>query len=81
MAKIRRRRSFLLDASLSNNTLLSLDRHKRQSDITGEELCRARYHFFMPKAAQNNKGNWMYIVNMPEQDKEMTQLVRSEICM
>ncbi|XP_030767938.1 protein spaetzle 5-like [Sitophilus oryzae] len=58
----------------------SLIRRKRQSTITGQPLCRSRSSFIMPRAALNSKGNWMYVVNMPESNQQYTQLVKSEVC-
>nr|XP_026490067.1 protein spaetzle 5-like isoform X1 [Vanessa tameamea] len=54
----------------------SAERPRRQAANT-EELCRVRTQFINPRAALNNKGNWRYVVNMPD---NMTQLVRAEIC-
>ncbi|CAH2107010.1 unnamed protein product [Euphydryas editha] len=54
----------------------SAERPRRQAANT-EELCRVRTQFVNPRAALNNKGNWRYVVNMPD---NMTQLVRAEIC-
>ncbi|CAH0728998.1 unnamed protein product, partial [Brenthis ino] len=54
----------------------SAERPRRQAGNT-EELCRVRTQFITPRAALNNKGNWRYVVNMPD---NMTQLVRAEIC-
>ncbi|KAL1491075.1 hypothetical protein ABEB36_011728 [Hypothenemus hampei] len=62
----------------TNATMLV--RNKRQSTITGQTLCRSRSNFIMPKAALNSKGNWMYVVNMPETNQQYTQLVKSEMC-
>jgi hypothetical protein len=62
----------------SNSTMH--ERTKRQSALTGQSLCTARSQFIMPRAALNNKGNWMYVVNMPELDNRFTQLVKSETC-
>ncbi|XP_039749314.1 protein spaetzle 5 [Pararge aegeria] len=54
----------------------SAERPRRQAENT-EELCRVRTQFITPRAALNNKGNWRYVVNMPD---NMTQLVRAELC-
>lgn len=54
---------------------------KRQSTLSSQELCQSRSAYIMPRAALNNKGNWMYVVNIPEVDKRFTQLVKSEVCM
>lgn len=50
-----------------------------QTNGTTMQLCPTRSQFVMPKTALNNKGNWMYVVNL-DQDR-YTQLVRSETCM
>ncbi|RZC34609.1 uncharacterized protein BDFB_000458 [Asbolus verrucosus] len=65
--------------SHSNSTNI-IERKKRQSALTGQTLCSARSQFIMPRAALNNKGNWMFVVNMPELDNRFTQLVKSETC-
>ncbi|XP_026750974.2 protein spaetzle 5 isoform X1 [Galleria mellonella] len=54
----------------------SAERPRRQAANT-QELCRVRTEYITPRAALNNKGNWRYVVNMPD---NMTQLVRAEIC-
>lgn len=70
-----------IKAPTSNSTSLSIHyRSKRQSTITGQPLCRSRSNFIMPRAALNSKGNWMYVVNMPEMSQQYTQLVKSEMC-
>ncbi|CAH1963743.1 unnamed protein product [Acanthoscelides obtectus] len=55
-------------------------RVKRQSKVNGEQLCAATSNYIVPKAALNNKGNWMYVVNMPEVDSRASQLVKTETC-
>ncbi|XP_074027206.1 spatzle 5 Toll-1 receptor [Leptinotarsa decemlineata] len=65
------------DGRHSNSTS---SRIKRQSPTRSETLCRTRSQYIMPRAALNNKGNWMYVVNMPEVDNQYTQLVKSETC-
>nr|XP_023022001.1 protein spaetzle 5-like [Leptinotarsa decemlineata] len=65
------------DGRHSNSTS---SRIKRQSPNRSETLCRTRSQYIMPRAALNNKGNWMYVVNMPEVDNQYTQLVKSETC-
>ncbi|XP_013201085.1 protein spaetzle 5 [Amyelois transitella] len=52
------------------------ERPRRQTANT-VDLCRIRTQYITPRAALNNKGNWRYVVNMPD---NMTQLVRAEIC-
>ncbi|XP_011869216.1 PREDICTED: uncharacterized protein LOC105562764 [Vollenhovia emeryi] len=71
--------------SYSVNPLLSYaklkgDRVKRQSDPEIIPLCPTREQYIAPRAALNKEGNWMYVVNIPGQDK-YTQLVRSEKCL
>ncbi|XP_019764273.2 protein spaetzle 5-like [Dendroctonus ponderosae] len=73
--------SHYLDNPLLNGTAFaSVLRPKRQSTVTGQSLCRSRSSYIMPKAALNSKGNWMYVVNMPETNQQYTQLVKSEMC-
>ncbi|KAF4517263.1 hypothetical protein B566_EDAN008597 [Ephemera danica] len=61
-------------------------RTKRQSGGGGTapagatQLCPVTSSFVMPRAALNNRGNWMYVVNLNEVDDRYTQLVRSETC-
>ncbi|RZF32268.1 hypothetical protein LSTR_LSTR009457 [Laodelphax striatellus] len=70
--------------SRSEGSTMSADklRQRRQSQSGGNstttQLCPTRSSFIMPKAALNNKGNWMYVVNL-DQDR-YSQLVRSETC-
>ncbi|CAH0557598.1 unnamed protein product [Brassicogethes aeneus] len=66
---------------LSSNATLNHERQKRQATINAEPLCSSTSRFIMPRAALNNKGNWMYVVNMPEVDGKYTQLVKSETCL
>ncbi|XP_047020537.1 protein spaetzle 5 [Helicoverpa zea] len=54
----------------------SAERHRRQAP-NQQTLCSVRTEFITPRAALNNKGNWKYVVNMPDM---MSQLVRAEIC-
>ncbi|XP_012531766.1 protein spaetzle 5 isoform X2 [Monomorium pharaonis] len=56
------------------------DRVKRQSDPDAIILCPTRAQYIAPQAALNKQGNWMYVVNLPEQNK-YTQFVRSETCL
>ncbi|CAB3243451.1 unnamed protein product [Arctia plantaginis] len=58
------------------NEDLSAERPRRQAPDQ-QELCSVRTEFTNPRAALNNKGNWKYVVNMPD---SMSQLVRTEIC-
>ncbi|XP_046393934.1 protein spaetzle 5 [Ischnura elegans] len=56
-------------------------RPKRQSaSANTQKLCPTNAQFIMPKAAMNNRGNWMYVVNLNEVSDRYTQLVRSETC-
>ncbi|XP_047521326.1 protein spaetzle 5 [Pieris napi] len=54
----------------------SAERPRRQAANT-INLCQVRTRYVQPQAAQNNKGNWRYVVNMAD---NMTQLVRVETC-
>ncbi|XP_008203343.2 protein spaetzle 5 [Nasonia vitripennis] len=56
------------------------NRAKRQSESADVSLCPTRSQFVTPKAALNNQGNWMYVVNLEDQNKH-SQLVKSEVCM
>ncbi|XP_070158872.1 protein spaetzle 5 [Polyergus mexicanus] len=56
------------------------DRVKRQSNPDAIALCPTQAQYIAPKAALNNQGNWMYVVNLPGQNK-YTQLVKSEKCL
>ncbi|VEN52009.1 unnamed protein product [Callosobruchus maculatus] len=70
-------------AAQGNGTSTSTELHsrrKRQSGVNGEQLCAATSNYIVPKAALNNKGNWMYVVNMPEVDNRASQLVKTETC-
>ncbi|KAG8232103.1 hypothetical protein J437_LFUL012301 [Ladona fulva] len=56
-------------------------REKRQSNQGNTiKLCPTNFQYIMPKAALNNRGNWMYVVNLNEVNDRYTQLVRSETC-
>ncbi|KAJ8980645.1 hypothetical protein NQ317_011840 [Molorchus minor] len=69
----------VIESGTYSNTSLARDRDKRQS-LGNQVLCQIRSRYIVPKAALNNKGNWMYVVNMPEVDSRYTQLVKSETC-
>lgn len=58
----------------------SSDRVKRQVNPDAIALCPTQSQYIIPRAALNNQGNWMYIVNLPDQNK-YTQLVKSEKCL
>ncbi|XP_011648078.1 protein spaetzle 5 isoform X1 [Pogonomyrmex barbatus] len=56
------------------------DRVKRQSNNPDAiALCPTQAQYIAPRAALNKQGNWMYVVNLPGQNK-YSQLVRSEKC-
>lgn len=65
---------------LLDYTKLKNDRVKRQMNSEIISLCPTRSQYIAPQAALNKEGNWMYVVNLPGQNKYM-QLVRSEICL
>ncbi|XP_031841491.1 spatzle 5 Toll-1 receptor isoform X3 [Nomia melanderi] len=59
---------------------LSKERQKRQSNNPETiHLCPTVAKYISPRAALNNQGNWMYVVNLP--DDKYSQVVRSETCM
>ncbi|XP_058803204.1 protein spaetzle 5 isoform X2 [Phymastichus coffea] len=59
-------------------------RSKRQSEANAVSICPTRSQFVSPRAALNNQGNWMYVVNLEEQSQHHSQhhsqLVKSELC-
>ncbi|XP_050557459.1 protein spaetzle 5 [Spodoptera frugiperda] len=56
----------------------SAERRRRQAATPNTQtLCSVRTEFIPIRAALNNKGNWKYVVNMPN---NMSQLVRAEVC-
>ncbi|CAB3371731.1 Hypothetical predicted protein [Cloeon dipterum] len=57
-------------------------RSKRQAPAPNgaTQLCPTTSSYIMPRAALNNRGNWMYVVNINEVDDRYTQLVKSETC-
>ena len=67
-------------AFLENNGTDWRQRSKRQAEVTGQTLCQTRANYIMPRAAVNVKGNWMFVVNMPQMSDMYTQLVKSETC-
>lgn len=73
-------RKLLFKRSPANETSNAHPRSKRQNALSGQTLCETTSSYIMPRAALNNKGNWMYVVNMPELDNRYTQLVKSETC-
>ncbi|XP_042242178.1 circumsporozoite protein-like isoform X2 [Homarus americanus] len=54
-------------------------RQRRQASPT--DLCPYESDFIMPRAALNNKGDWMFLVNVNEVSTEYTQLVESKKCL
>lgn len=78
------RNSKLTPRSLYENPLLkysklSKRRRKRQSDPDAISLCPTETQYITPRAALNNQGNWMYVVNL-EENQKYSQVVRSEKC-
>ncbi|XP_047359055.1 protein spaetzle 5 isoform X1 [Vespa velutina] len=59
---------------------LKTERTKRQMNTDTVALCPTEAQYITPKAALNNRGNWMYVVNLAEQDDKYSQLVKSEKC-
>jgi hypothetical protein len=61
--------------------MVGLDENQRNRRQTTDpdQLCPTVASFVMPRAGVNAKGDWMFIVNMPE-ETQYQQLVRSEIC-
>lgn len=55
-------------------------RHRKRRQAASNQLCPTRTEFIMPKAAMNNRGNWMFVVNLNEVDDRYTQLVGTETC-
>ncbi|XP_034950442.1 protein spaetzle 5 [Chelonus insularis] len=53
---------------------------KRQASPEAISLCKTNSKYLTPKAALNNRGNWMYVVNLPETNENYSQLVRTEVC-
>ncbi|GLG97138.1 Protein spaetzle 5 [Gryllus bimaculatus] len=69
------------NAGLNQQTPARPTRPRRQADNSGtNQLCPTTRRFIMPKAAMNNQGNWMYVVNLNEVDDRYTQLVGTETC-
>ncbi|XP_054264789.1 protein spaetzle 5 [Macrosteles quadrilineatus] len=55
-------------------------RSKRQLPGQDTQLCPTRSQFVSPKAALNGQGNWMFIVNLDQDQNRFTQQVRAEVC-
>ncbi|XP_071550515.1 uncharacterized protein [Panulirus ornatus] len=60
-------------------TRTSSRRQRRQATPT--DLCPYESEYIMPRAALNNKGDWMFLVNLNEVSTEYTQLVESKKCL
>ncbi|XP_063586613.1 uncharacterized protein LOC134764051 isoform X1 [Penaeus indicus] len=56
----------------------SLRRQRRQ--ISSMDLCPYESEFIMPRVGLNNRGDWMFLVNLNEVSSEYTQLVESKKC-
>lgn len=79
------RNSKLAPRSLYENPLLKYSklserRRKRQSDPDAISLCPTETQYITPRAALNNQGNWMYVVNLEDMNQKYSQVVRSEKC-
>lgn len=59
---------------------MDTSRKKRQSNLDAIPLCPTEAQFITPRAALNNQGNWMYVVNLQGQNQKYSQVVRSEKC-
>ncbi|XP_078051186.1 spatzle 5 Toll-1 receptor isoform X3 [Augochlora pura] len=70
----------LYENPLLRYSKLAKQRQKRQSNPEAIYLCPTETQYRVPKAALNDQGNWMYIVNHEEQSKKYTQLVKMETC-
>nr|XP_033335460.1 protein spaetzle 5 [Megalopta genalis]XP_033335461.1 protein spaetzle 5 [Megalopta genalis] len=70
----------LYENPLLRYSKLARQRQKRQGNPEAIYLCPTETQYRVPKAALNDQGNWMYIVNHEEQSKKYTQLVKMEIC-
>ncbi|XP_029048865.1 protein spaetzle 5 isoform X1 [Osmia bicornis bicornis] len=55
-------------------------RNKRQSNLDSIPLCPTVPQYITPRAALNNQGNWMYVVNLQDQNQKYSQIVKSEKC-
>ncbi|KAG7208080.1 hypothetical protein KM043_009656 [Ampulex compressa] len=78
------RSSKVAPRSVYENPLLSYtkskrERTRRQSNPDTIALCPTEPQYITPRAALNNQGNWMYVVNLQDQTK-YSQVVRSERC-
>ncbi|XP_017761012.1 PREDICTED: uncharacterized protein LOC108551383 isoform X2 [Eufriesea mexicana] len=55
-------------------------RNRRQSNLDAIPLCPTEAQYITPRAALNNQGNWMYVVNLQDQNRKYSQVVKSEKC-
>ncbi|XP_033219054.1 protein spaetzle 5 [Belonocnema kinseyi] len=69
-----RRKNPLLEFTNKKN-----DRAKRQNQNV-ISICPTEPNFLTPRAALNNQGNWMFVVNVEEMDKKYSQVIMSEVC-
>ncbi|KAK9309791.1 hypothetical protein QLX08_000614 [Tetragonisca angustula] len=58
----------------------SKERNKRQSNPDAIPLCPTETQYITPRAALNNQGNWMYVVNLQDKNRKYSQVVKSEKC-
>lgn len=70
----------LYENPLLKYSKLSKRRRKRQSDPDAISLCPTETQYITPRAALNNQGNWMYVVNLEDMNQKYSQVVRSEKC-
>lgn len=57
------------------------ERKKRQANnLDAIPLCPTEAQYITPRAALNNQGNWMYVVNLQDQNQKYSQVVKSERC-
>lgn len=54
-------------------------RNKRQVD-DDDDMCPTNENLITARAAENSDGDWKYVVNLPNVDKKLTQLVRVTTC-
>ncbi|KAG8037699.1 hypothetical protein G9C98_005910 [Cotesia typhae] len=69
--------------SIRENSFLDIAQKnfkKRQANPKDIDLCPTESNYITPRAGLNNKGNWMYIVNLPHTRDNYSQLIKSEIC-
>ncbi|XP_076663360.1 spatzle 5 Toll-1 receptor isoform X3 [Andrena cerasifolii] len=70
----------LYENPLLRYSKLGKTRKRRQSNLDAISLCPTDAQYITPRAALNNQGNWMYVVNLQDQNQKYTQLVKSERC-